>query len=131
MSSLATAKSTRDTLTLDEWQAFVDAHPLATPLHDRRWLELLREQYGFELVIPGYREGGNVSAATAFLETRGLWGGRKLLSLPFTDCFSPLSKDSEALSHLLNIIPEQVERRANRISMRIDERLSGAASSVD
>lgn len=116
-----------ESISLDEWQEFVDGHPESTPLHNREWIELLVAEYGFKLFLPAIRSGGQILAATAFLETRTLLGVRKLISLPFADCFTPLSYDDQALSQLLEVFATRHRADANAISIRMDRTMTGYA----
>ncbi|MCE9556641.1 MAG: GNAT family N-acetyltransferase [Planctomycetes bacterium] len=72
-------------LSLDEWQGFVEAQPDSTVFHHRNWIDMLVSQYGGRLVIPAATCDDRIVTAIPFLETRGLLGKRKLVSLPFSD----------------------------------------------
>ena len=87
-------------LTLDEWQVFADSHPDRTIFHHRNWIQLLVDTYGFRLHIPAVKQNGHILAAVPFLETRNIWGARKLISLPFSDCMSILSQCGDAVRRL-------------------------------
>ena len=97
--AVASAPALRS-LDLDEWQAWVEAHPGATIFHHRSWLELLIEQYALRLHILAVREGQRTMAAIPFLQTRTLSGTKKLIALPFSDCVSALASDADSM-HLL------------------------------
>ncbi|MDH3716643.1 MAG: GNAT family N-acetyltransferase [Planctomycetota bacterium] len=125
MTSQSPLSRTYETISLDEWQQFVDNHPQSTPLHHRKWIELLVTQYGFKLFLPAIRSNGQVLAATAFLETRTWLGTRKLISLPFTDCFTPLSYDDQTLCELMDVVRAQRKTGVKTISLRMDKTLRG------
>jgi len=72
-------------ISLDEWQDFVEAQPDSSVLHHRNWIEMLVGQYGGRVVIPAAIRAGRIATAVPFVETRGLLGKRKLVSLPFSD----------------------------------------------
>ena len=112
-----------DLISLDEWQGYVDGHPDRTPLHDRRWIELLASHYGFDLLLPAIRCDGRIVAATAFAKTRTMLGTRRLISMPFTDCFSPLSNDVDATGRLMEFIARRFN--ASSISVRTDTAIDG------
>ena len=79
-------------LDLDEYQRFVESHRESTIFHHRCWLELLCDQHGFAFHIPALKENGRVVAAIPFLETRSIFGNKKLVSLPFTDSLAVLAQ---------------------------------------
>ncbi len=96
----AIAQSTRlSRLSLSEWQDYVESRPQSMIFHHRAWIELLIEQYHFPLYVLAVKEGGRITAAAPWLETRKPWGSRKLMSLPFTDCMRVLAEDDRALAH--------------------------------
>lgn len=72
-------------LSLAEWQNFVEGHPDSTVFHHRNWIEMLVSQYGGRIVIPAAIRDDQILAAIPFVETKGLLGKRKLVSLPFSD----------------------------------------------
>lgn len=75
---------------LSDWREFAEAHPNSTAFHHAHWLQLLMDQYGFGLHVFAVRKGGHILGAVPFLETTDIWGGKKLVSLPFTDCIGVL-----------------------------------------
>ncbi len=91
-------------LTIDQWQAYVEGHARASIFHHRNWLELLHEEYGFEIRIPAIVDGGQIRAAIPFLQTRSLRMKKKLISLPFTDYLQILADDQQGLATLCHLI---------------------------
>lgn len=55
---------------------------------------MLQNEYGFQLKIPAIRSGNCLQAAMPFLQTRGIRGKRKWISLPFTDYVQALFEDA-------------------------------------
>jgi CelD/BcsL family acetyltransferase involved in cellulose biosynthesis len=92
--------ATLDCLSMDEWQAYVDAHPQSTPFHHRNWIETIQEHYGLRLYIPCLKNGGQIEAAVPFLAGRSAFGATKLVALPFTDCLRCLGRNPEAVNAL-------------------------------
>src|SRR5215475_4066167 len=78
-------------LDLAEWQEFVDSQPDSTAFHHRKWIEMIQQQYQMKIYIPCLRDAGQIQVAIPFLSTRTLYGARKLISLPFSDCLPILS----------------------------------------
>jgi lipid II:glycine glycyltransferase (peptidoglycan interpeptide bridge formation enzyme) len=116
---------TCESVSLEQWQTMVDQHPDATPLHHRQWIELLMAQYGFRLHLPALRENGEILAATAFLETRTVRGAVKIISLPFTDCFTPLARDDQSLLALVDACRRHLAQGAKTVSIRMDRPIPG------
>jgi lipid II:glycine glycyltransferase (peptidoglycan interpeptide bridge formation enzyme) len=115
-------------LNIDQWQAFVDGHPDSSIFHHRNWLELLREEYGFELHIPAVIESGQVRAAIPFLKTRSLRLKKKLISLPFADYLQILADDQSTLVKLCQWIGEEFRGHADSVVIRGDQPIPGFES---
>jgi len=113
-------------LTVDEWQTYVESHPNSSIFHHRNWLELLHEQYGFEIRIPALMDNGKILAAIPLLQTRNLRGAKKLISLPFTDYLQILANDQPALEVLCLLIQDQFRGRFEAIVIRSNEPVPGA-----
>jgi len=79
-------------ISLDAWQEWVESRPEAVAFHHRAWIELLMEEYGLAARVVALTDGDGVVAAAPFLATPRLTGGKKLISLPFSDCVPPLSR---------------------------------------
>jgi CelD/BcsL family acetyltransferase involved in cellulose biosynthesis len=77
------------------WSAFVDACPDALPFHHPAWLRLLADCYGFRPLVVFSGEAG-----LPVLEVRGPLGGRRWISLPFTDLCPPLGPSEQLLPAL-------------------------------
>lgn len=116
---------TYEETTLDQWQAFVESHPNRTPFHSRQWIELFNEHYGFPLVVPVVRCGGEIVAATVFMKTPCLLGGSKYKSIPFTDYMPPLIENEEALRFLLAGFQQRRKTSVREISFRMESELEG------
>ena len=115
-------------LTLDQWQRVVESHPASTAFHHRNWIELLIRQYGLKHHIPAVKRGGQVVAAIPFLETKGLFGRRKLVSLPFSDSVPVLSTSSDGLELMRDAVQAWQVDDYDAIVVRSNEPLSGIAS---
>jgi CelD/BcsL family acetyltransferase involved in cellulose biosynthesis len=83
------------TLSLRQWQDYAEAHPDSTIFHHRNWIQLLIDQYGLGLHIPCVMHHGQVVAGLPFLETPSVWGPRRLVALPFTDCVRVLADSDQ------------------------------------
>jgi CelD/BcsL family acetyltransferase involved in cellulose biosynthesis len=73
------------------WQELVASHPQALPFHHPAWAQMLAECYGFSgfgLALEDGQRGW--VAGIPVIETRGLLGRRRWISLPFTDLCPPL-----------------------------------------
>lgn len=79
-------------LELDDprWEAFVRRAPQSLPFHEPAWTELLADCYGYRPFVAALEEKGEVVAGVPVLEVPTLVGGRRWVSLPFTDRCPPL-----------------------------------------
>ena len=100
---------TRIDLEDPRWREFVSSSADALPFHHPSWALLLAECYGFQPFALVLEENGAVSAGVPILETRGLVGGRRWISLPFTDACPPLASSPEALARLPGALDEAHE----------------------
>ena len=110
-------------LTIDEWQEQVEAHPDTIIFHHRHWIELLRDHYGVGVRIPAIRQNGHIRVAVPFVETRTLWGGKKLVSLPFTDCIRVLDSDENARGELAEALRSESGQGYKSTEIRTDKTL--------
>lgn len=110
---------------MEQWQSFVEAQANSSIFHHRNWLELLSQQYGFEIQIPAIVNDGQILAAIPFLRTRNLWGAKKLISLPFTDYLPVLNNNNSALAALCHHLQEEFRGRIENVVIRADQPLSG------
>lgn len=74
------------------WADFVGRHPQATPFHHPCWARLVADCYGFRAFVVAVSDpAGVVRAGLPLVEVRHLHGGRKWVSLPYTDYCPPLA----------------------------------------
>ena len=111
-------------LTMEQWQSYVAQHRRSSIFHHRNWLELLSEQYGFQLRIPALLAGGSIEAALPFLQTRSLRGSRKLISLPFTD-YMQLLPDDSSLEELAHLIKHEFAGKVDTVVIRGERPVHG------
>ena len=114
-------------LTIEEWQGYVDRHANGSVFHHRNWIELLAEQYGFNIEIPALMGNGKIMAAIPLLQTRSLRGAKKLISLPFSDYLQILADNHESKMILCNRIQDRYEGMFDAIIVRADEPVTGMA----
>ncbi len=87
------------------WHEFVRASPAALPYHHPAWTQLLAECYGYRpFALTAANGDGSIAAGLPVMEVAhpmGLFGGRRWVSLPFTDYCPPLlppGNDGEELA---------------------------------
>ncbi|HZL99923.1 MAG TPA: FemAB family XrtA/PEP-CTERM system-associated protein [Planctomycetota bacterium] len=79
---------------------FVLQHPLGTPFHETRWLDLVRASFGFETrTLVAWRDRQVVGVLPLALVTAPITG-RRLVSVPFGVYGGILAADDEALAGL-------------------------------
>jgi CelD/BcsL family acetyltransferase involved in cellulose biosynthesis len=80
------------------WVDFVHGRPDATLFHHPEWAGLLAECYGFRAMgVVLAERGGAVQAGLPVIEVTRPLGGRRWVSLPFTDACPPLVGDGGTL----------------------------------
>jgi CelD/BcsL family acetyltransferase involved in cellulose biosynthesis len=79
------------------WAAFVRSHPAATIFHHPAWIGLLTDCYGHRAAVLALEdEIGKLAAGLPLLDIRRPFGGRRWVSLPFTDACPPLAEGQSA-----------------------------------
>jgi len=79
------------------WTEFVAACPDATPFHNPAWTTLLSECYRYPTFALGVAEAdGRLAAGAPVIAVERPLGGRRWVSLPFTDYCPVLSRPGEA-----------------------------------
>ncbi len=82
---------TRIPLDDQAWLDFVANDPGVCPFHHPAWAQLIAECYRFRAFGLALTDaGGRLIAGVPVVEKRGLLGGRRWISLPFTDVCPPL-----------------------------------------
>jgi FemAB-related protein (PEP-CTERM system-associated) len=67
----------------DEWDAFVRASDAGTPFHLIAWKRAVEETFGHRPHYLMATRGGSIEGVLPLFETRGLLGGRALISVPY------------------------------------------------
>jgi hypothetical protein len=68
-----------------EWLAYLTSHPKAKIYHHPAWLALMNQQYGFQCHILVSRENKSIVAGIPFAIVPGLFGGKSIIAMPFSD----------------------------------------------
>jgi CelD/BcsL family acetyltransferase involved in cellulose biosynthesis len=94
------------------WMEFVSSDPHALPFHHPAWAQLLAECYGFNASGYALTEDGRLIAGVPVVETRSLLGGRRWISLPFTDLCPPVAGGNCRLQARLEVEIDAERQRA-------------------
>jgi CelD/BcsL family acetyltransferase involved in cellulose biosynthesis len=101
------------------WRELVDADPSALPFHHSAWSSLLGEVYGYRPFLLGLEDpAGGLVGGIPVMEVRGPLGGRRWISLPFTDYVPPLGAPAPQLL-------DSARRRAGIKRFELHAELSG------
>ncbi len=71
------------------WRELIEASPSAEVFHHPLWLELLHEQYGYELGACCIPNGKGIAAGLPIARVESRLTGRRLVSVPFSDTCGP------------------------------------------
>jgi len=103
---------TIDPVSDSRWAEFVGKHPAASIFHTPEWLEALRRTYSYKpIAITTSPLGCSLTNGIPFCGISSWLGGRRLVSLPFSDHCAPLAEDSTGLTSLLASLRESVDRK--------------------
>ena len=100
-----------DTVGLDDprWREFVANHPDAGPFHMPEWGQLLADSYGFEpFALTVRATDGEIVAGVPAMSVRSLLGGRRWVSLPFSDSCELLVRPDTTVGEAVEALKEQV-----------------------
>jgi CelD/BcsL family acetyltransferase involved in cellulose biosynthesis len=73
------------------WREFVESRPDSAIFHHPAWARLLADCYGYRPMVVALAEGGTVTAGLPAIDVSLPLGGRRWVSLPFTDHCPPLA----------------------------------------
>jgi CelD/BcsL family acetyltransferase involved in cellulose biosynthesis len=76
------------------WLEFVRSRADATLFHHPVWARLLADCYGYRPMAVAYAEHGAISAGMPVIDVSRALGGRRWVSLPFTDRCPPLAGEN-------------------------------------
>src|SRR6185437_2701144 len=119
-------------ITDPRWAYFVAAHPAATPFHHPDWARVVAGCYGFRSFALAVSDAtGAIQAGLPVVEVRHLRGGRKWVSLPYTDYCPPLFSDRQE-EELLVAALQRASRAAGvrRVEIRAPMACDSAAGPV-
>ena len=87
-----------DPLTDPRWDDLVAQHPLASPFHQRGWLQALYRTYGYKpFVLTSARNGEPMADGVVLCHVSSWITGTRMVSLPFSDHCEPLLSDPRDL----------------------------------
>jgi CelD/BcsL family acetyltransferase involved in cellulose biosynthesis len=113
------------------WCRFVADHPDAGPFHHPAWTRLLAACYGYpSFALAVADDTSALSAGMPAIEVRAPLGGRRLVSLPFTDHCPPLAVSDSSRDQLAAAL--DAARRDGRIpDLEVRAELPGGQASTD
>lgn len=107
-----------NTVSGQEWDRFVKAHPASSLCHLHGWLDVAARAYGHAPFALAATEGGKVvGVLPAVLMTSRLFG-RSLVSMPFLDEGGPLAESPEISAALLSELAGVAGKRSASVDLR-------------
>ena len=103
-----------------QWLEYVKSKPQATIFHHPSWLKVLENSYGYRPFILVVRNiAGQITAGLPVMEIQRPLGGKRWVSLPFTDYCSPLYDNQEAHNQLIeHLLTAYQDHHTNSIQIR-------------
>jgi hypothetical protein len=83
------------------WDDLVLQHPNYNFFHSSAWARVLSGAYGYKPLYFATIENGHPAALMPIMEVNSFLTGRRGVSLPFSDCCPPLSRDVDQFRGLL------------------------------
>jgi len=100
----------------DRWLTFVASQPEATLFHHPAWSQVLADCYGHRVLALVQTDAANeIVAGVPLVEMRGTFGGRRFVSLPFTDYCPPLANTSANLALLAKNLVNWRDTKGGRV----------------
>jgi CelD/BcsL family acetyltransferase involved in cellulose biosynthesis len=113
------------------WSRVVETDPNALPFHHPDWAQMLADCYGFSGFGLALRDGGGtVVAGVPIVETRGVLGRRRWISLPFTDFCPPLLAENSVISMSLEAEIDRARQDAGVGSVELRARFPSGRSPI-
>jgi CelD/BcsL family acetyltransferase involved in cellulose biosynthesis len=101
------------------WDDYVEAHPLATPLHLSSWLSAIEATYSFEpLLYVAKGEDGATLGVFPLFKIRGVLAGIRIVSLPFSDYGGPLCNNAAAEEELVRHVRDACRKELRYLEIR-------------
>jgi len=100
-----------DPLTDERWREFLHTHPAASVFHTPEWLGSLQKTYGYEPVaFTTTSTDFPLANGILFCRISRLFGGRRLVSLPYSDHCEPLVENAQNLDVLMDHLRNSVRQ---------------------
>lgn len=102
-----------------QWDNYVNSHPEGTPCHLSCWLRTIGETYPYEshLYVLEDETDGISGVMPAFL-IKGLFKGRQLVTLPFSDYGYPLTQTEDGQRQILSPVLEEMKDKIRNMEIR-------------
>ena len=104
---------------VERWDKFVESHPKGTPYHLSGWLKAIEAVYSFIplLYVWGVNEH-EISGIFPFFSVKGFFGGKRCISIPFSDYGGPLCGNKDYESQDFASILREIKNQAKTIEIR-------------
>jgi len=85
-----------------KWDAYVSAHPLASPYHRWIWKDVIETTFGHRTFYLAVEDKGRIQGVLPMVAMRSLLFGRFIVSIPYFSYGGVLADSAEASEALLN-----------------------------
>jgi len=86
------------------WDKMVASHDQGGLFHTAAWARVLSETYSYRPCYIVVREGDRLMSLIPMMEVRSVFGGKRGVSLPFTDYCSPIVTDPSSMPDLIETV---------------------------
>jgi lipid II:glycine glycyltransferase (peptidoglycan interpeptide bridge formation enzyme) len=109
-----------DKVDREQWDDFVERHPLGSIYHHSAWQDVIKKTYGYK---PLYHllldDNGNLQAAISSVLVKSWLTGKRIVSFPFSDTCDPLIRKDDELEALLDALEQsKFELNAHLVELR-------------
>ena len=106
-------------LEMEQWDAYVNSHPIGTPYHLSHWIRALQKTYSFKtMMYVNKNEIDEIKGILPCFLIKTFLIGSRLVSLPFSDYGGPLFSDETKEREAIGYLIDKYENKTKYLEMR-------------